>query len=70
MKASLNNIVTSIDIKKLQNCDLIIEAVKEDYNVKSNIFKHDIKKKFPFHFFLNIYQKFYIHTEITQHNIE
>ena len=36
---TINNITTSSDIESLKVCDLIIEAIKEDYNLKKNIFK-------------------------------
>ena len=36
---ALKNITVNTDMKSLKNCDLIIEAVKEDFNIKSEIFK-------------------------------
>jgi len=39
MNESLENIHLSTKLKDLNNCDLIIEAVKEDFDVKLNVFK-------------------------------
>jgi 3-hydroxybutyryl-CoA dehydrogenase len=35
----MNNIITSIDINEFKNCDLVIEAIKEDLILKESIFK-------------------------------
>ena len=39
MSNALSNIETSNNLKDMSNCSLIIEAIKEDFNIKSNIFK-------------------------------
>ena len=39
MEESLRNISLSTEIKDLKDCDLVIEAVKEDFEIKSNILK-------------------------------
>jgi len=39
MTESLKNIHLSTEIKDLKDCDLVIEAVKEDFEIKSNVFK-------------------------------
>ena len=39
ISTALKNITVNTDMKSLKNCDLIIEAVKEDFNIKSEIFK-------------------------------
>ena len=36
---ALKNITVNTDMKSLTNCNLVIEAVKEDFNIKSEIFK-------------------------------
>ena len=36
--SSLKNIVCSTNLNLLKDCDLVIEAVKEDFNIKSKIF--------------------------------
>ena len=36
---ALKNITVNTDMKSLANCNLVIEAVKEDFNIKSEIFK-------------------------------
>ena len=36
---ALKNITINTDMKSLKNCHLIIEAVKEDFNIKSEIIK-------------------------------
>ena len=36
---SFNRINSSINIRDLSHCDLIIEAIKEDLNLKSNLFR-------------------------------
>ena len=36
---ALQNITVNTDMNSLKNCDFIIEAVKENFNVKSEIFK-------------------------------
>jgi len=40
LESSLNNITLSTDIKSFEPCQLIIEAIKEDLNLKTNIFKN------------------------------
>ena len=35
----MNNITTSIDINEFKNCDIVIEAIKEDLVLKESIFK-------------------------------
>ena len=39
MKSAINNIELSSNIEDLSNCDLIVEAVKEDFKIKSEIFQ-------------------------------
>jgi len=39
VNSAIDNIEISTNIEKMHCCDLIIEAVKEDYNIKSEIFK-------------------------------
>jgi len=39
MKSAISNIQLSSDLEDLSDCDLIIEAVKEDYKIKSEIFQ-------------------------------
>ena len=39
MEESLKNIHLSTLIEDLKNCDLVIEAVREDFEIKSNVFK-------------------------------
>ena len=39
VNSAIANIEISTNIEKMHCCDLIIEAVKEDYNIKSKIFK-------------------------------
>jgi len=39
VNSTIDNIQVSTSLKKLCSCDLIIEAVKEDFDVKSEIFK-------------------------------
>tara|TARA_B100000131_G_scaffold33792_1_gene31183 strand:+ start:1383 stop:2237 length:855 start_codon:yes stop_codon:yes gene_type:complete len=36
---AINNIVFSKDINDLNDCDLVIEAIKEDFDIKSKVFK-------------------------------
>ena len=36
---ALKNITVNTDMKSLPNCNLVIEAVKENFNIKSEIFK-------------------------------
>jgi len=36
---SINNIVFSKDINNLNNCDLVIEAIKEDFDIKRKVFQ-------------------------------
>ena len=36
---ALKNITVNTDMKSLANCNLVIEAVKEDFNIKAEIFK-------------------------------
>ena len=38
-KNSINNILFSKDIKNLYDCDLVIEAIKEDFDIKCKVFK-------------------------------
>ena len=38
-KNSINNILFSKDIKNLDDCDLVIEAIKEDFDIKCKVFK-------------------------------
>ena len=38
LNACLKNIQCSSDLHSLKDCDLVIEAVKEDFNIKSKIF--------------------------------
>ena len=37
--SAIDNIEISTELEKMHNCDLIIEAVKEDYAIKSEIFQ-------------------------------
>ena len=39
MDVTLSNISTSIDNKELENCDIIIEAIIEDVNIKKQLFE-------------------------------
>ena len=39
MDMTLSNISTSIDNKELKNCDIIIEAIIEDVNIKKQLFE-------------------------------
>ena len=39
MNSSLNKITLSTSFSTLNNCDLIIEAVREDFEIKTNVFK-------------------------------
>ena len=39
MEVTLSNISTSIDNKELENCDIIIEAIIEDVNIKKQLFE-------------------------------
>ena len=39
MDMTLSNISTSIDNKELENCDIIIEAIIEDVNIKKQLFE-------------------------------
>ena len=39
LESAINNIIISDKIESLKLCNLVIEAVKEDFNLKSNIFK-------------------------------
>jgi len=40
LNKSINNITLSMDIKLFEPCQLIIEAIKEDLSLKTNIFKN------------------------------
>ena len=39
MDMTLSNISTSIDNEELKNCDIIIEAIIEDVNIKKQLFE-------------------------------
>jgi 3-hydroxybutyryl-CoA dehydrogenase len=39
VKESINNILFSKNINNLDDCDLVIEAIKEDFDIKCKIFK-------------------------------
>ena len=39
VQKSISNIVFSKDINDLNDCDLVIEAIKEDFDIKSKVFK-------------------------------
>ena len=39
ISTALKNITVNTDMNSLKNCDFIIEAVKENFNIKSEIFK-------------------------------
>ena len=39
LKSSLDRILFSTDINDVKDCDLVIEAVKEDIDIKNKIFK-------------------------------
>ena len=39
MRESYNNIIGTTNLEKLSDCNLVIEAVKEDYKIKSDLFQ-------------------------------
>ena len=39
MEKSYNNIIGTTNLEKLSDCNLVIEAVKEDYKIKSDLFQ-------------------------------